>query len=350
MKKHVLLATGLAVLSTSAFATKSRMAALGQNTDRGSFYIEDTRNVFRNASALNNTKNYLVTEWGDSNASETVEGGFFREMGSFAYGLYLGDEANGTFDRSNSNFLKQDNNLDLMFAGDMGVKWGARLHYTSSEDESGAFKKENDGLGLGLGIEMGAIEVYANLDLKDESKGAATADDKFEGDGMVLGASYNMGAMTFFADYETNTKEETVSGTKTETDYTAMTVGVGHIHEVTSTARVFTDIAYATTETEVKGGTKTETTALPLTVGFESDATSWLTLRGSVKQNVIINETKTDGKKKSTNNTTDVAAGATLNFGKLKVDGVIGTDGSGNENGNLRTDALMSKVAVHYWF
>ena len=73
MKKHIAIAAGLAVLSTSAFATKARMNALGQGDDRGSFYIQDSRNVFRNASEVNNMTNYVVTEWGTaSNTADSV--------------------------------------------------------------------------------------------------------------------------------------------------------------------------------------------------------------------------------------------------------------------------------------
>ena len=93
MKKHIAIAAGLAVLSTSAFATKARMNALGQGDDRGSFYIQDSRNVFRNASDVNNMTNYVVTEWGTAAATEDsvtapgAEGGFFRSAGQFNYCL-----------------------------------------------------------------------------------------------------------------------------------------------------------------------------------------------------------------------------------------------------------------------
>ena len=92
--------------------------------------------------------------------------------------------------------------------------------------------------------------------------------------------------------------------------------------------------------------------SFPLTLGFEADATSWLVLRGSVSQNVLINKTETKGVSKGTQaNQTSVNAGATLNFGKLKVDGSIGNAaGTGNQTGVLKTDDLLTRVGVHYWF
>ena len=48
--------------------------------------------------------------------------------------------------------------------------------------------------------------------------------------------------------------------------------------------------------------------------------------------------------------TTTVAAGATLNFGKLKVDGTIGHTRGSSTAADLSADVLLADVAVHYWF
>ncbi|WP_290735110.1 hypothetical protein [Halobacteriovorax sp. JY17] len=368
MKKQILIATGLAVLSTSAFASKARLEALGQNDDRGSFYVEDARNVFRNAAKVNTHKNYITTEWGtasnttdDSTTAPHAEGGFFREMGSFNYGVYMGSQIDSQ-NSSRTAYQAHDNALDLFFGGDMGVQWGARVHYANGNTENaGTFKKEHSNFGLGLGMMMGDIEGYANIILSDESKGGAAAADKFEANGLNLGASYNLNGTKIFVDYDTDGYDDTVSGAKTEQTYTAITVGVGRIHEVSSTARLNMDVKFVSEKDETKTTTTTETkeTTLPLTLGFEADATSWLTLRGSVSQNVIINnrEVKTTTTNKNTKaNTTNVSAGATLNFGKLKVDGSIGTTSHArnaaaqSENGTLALDNVLTRVGVTYWF
>ena len=66
MKKHLVVAAGLAVLSTGAFASKARMAALSQDASYGSFYLEDNRNAFRSSNSVNSMSNYMITEWGKS--------------------------------------------------------------------------------------------------------------------------------------------------------------------------------------------------------------------------------------------------------------------------------------------
>jgi hypothetical protein len=88
---------------------------------------------------------------------------------------------------------------------------------------------------------------------------------------------------------------------------------------------------------------------MPVTLGMEVDAASWLAFRGSVSQNVLINsEKKTDTGTSQENslNSTSVNGGATLNFGALKVDGMVGA----TNNAELHTDTLMTKVAATYSF
>lgn len=406
MKKQIVLATIATLATTSAYATKARMNALGQAQDRGSFYINDTRNVFRNAARINQTNNYAITEWGTATNgaagggtenAPNAEGGFFKNAGSFNYGVYLGNKsqdknynaanagyadgivtaAGGTAGGNTyglAGFLDRSNDLDLFFGGDMGVEWGVNLHYANSKAESGtagAREQKYSNLGLGLGMVMGDLNAYINYTLSDEAEeDGTTAGSKIEDDGsMNIGVGYNMMDFTFFVDYNKNAVEFT-AGTgvaATTTESTVITAGAGYTKEVSSTSRMFTDLSLVLTSAEDSSATtnanvEADTTTLPLTVGFETDATSWLTVRGSITQNIFINsyEYKAAGvttKAKGTNaNTTNVQAGATLNFGKLMVDGMIGTQAGsragapGTDAGVLATDNLMTQVAVHYWF
>ena len=306
MKKHIAIAAGLAVLSTSAFATKSRMEALGQDDSQGSFYIQDTRNVFRNAAGVNDMTNYVVTEWG-STASGNPEGGFFRSAGQFNYGVYLNSNVAGGVTHTNgtnTGALSEDNRVTAFVGGDMGVKWGASVYHSSSEDET-AVKKDHGSMGLGLGVEKGAIDGYVNVKLKDEAKGnTAFAGSKSEADSMQVGLGYDWMDYKFFADYSKANQEVTNvtagAGKAFETEVTTLIVGVGHAHEVSATSRLYTDLQYVSEETNDKvTPNKSKDTKLPLTIGFEADATSWLALRGSISQNVIIGSNKNNAGKKS---------------------------------------------------
>ena len=99
---------------------------------------------------------------------------------------------------------------------------------------------------------------------------------------------------------------------------------------------------------------------VPLVAGLEYDAASWLTLRGSVSQ-TLWGTQEDKSNKKGFANSTLVNAGASLKFGEMTVDGVIGNSAAGAAptgtvgdtsvgNGNLRTDNLMSRVSMTYRF
>jgi len=398
MKKQIVLASIATLATTSAYATRARMNALGQAQDRGSFYINDTRNVFRNAARVNQTNNYALTEWGTSSSTNSVtapnaEGGFFKNAGSFNYGVYLGNNITNlnadtaldgfadalstantvgtTF--GNAGFQKRSNDLDLFFGGDMGVEWGARLKYSNSKNEQGgtALETKHSALELGLGMVMGDLNAYVNYVINDEYENIGTAATGFtaENDGtMNLGVGYKWMDYTFFVDYDKKGLEY-VGGTgvaANTTEDSTLTVGAGYTKEVSSTSRMFADISFKSRKLEDTDGTtagnnlEVKRSTLPVTVGFETDATSWLTVRGSISQNVFINSQKetlgTNPETKGTiANTTNVSAGATLNFGKLMIDGMIGTNGVNGQNTNatngvLDTDRILTQVAVHYWF
>lgn len=364
MKRNVLVIVGLAVLSTNAFASKARLEALSGNNGAANRYISDDANLFRNAATINTHKNFVVTEWGtgaytDSDTAPRAEGGFFKDAGSLAYGLYLGN--NGENSR-NTDFQKQDNALDLFLGGDAGLQWGARLHYAATKNEPATpatFTKKNTAFGLGLGVVSGAAEGYANIDLSDKSEGGTVAADEWkQKPTFTVGGSYNWSGYTFFGEFGNGKVEQTLNAVKSTEKSTDITVGVGRIMEINPTARVIADASfvYNIDKTETTATTKTKNMTLPVTIGFEAEATSWLTLRGSVGQNVVLNNKKVESTTttKTTNaNTTTVNGGATLTFGKLAVDGLIGatkSDGTTGKTGVLSTSNLLSRVGVTYNF
>ena len=310
MKKHVMIAT-LAVLSTSAFASKARMEALGQNSDTGSHYIQDTRNVFKNPAAVNHMNNYVTFEWGETSNSPSFkddsgtdlevdtyttdkrpEGGFFRKGGAFAYGVYLNSNVrsqNETMIENNSTFLTEDNRVDLFIAGEAGVKWGVRAHFSSNKDEreevtlssttdnstrsttyTDVKERTHKTMGLALGIESGAMSAYVNADLKNEAENAldstgsftdgatptAVKGAKWEGDlGLQVGASYKMNDMTFFGEYEKSGADYTSEkgpNNKTTLTNTTMRVGMGKIHKVSESASVMMDVSFVSSKEEEK--------------------------------------------------------------------------------------------------
>ncbi len=349
MKKIIIALSSLMLITTSAFATRARMTALGQDASRGSDYIRDTRYVFSNPAALNTMSDYVVYE------AENTEGGFFRDGGKFNYGVYLGsmidhhapiaDFVTDVGSLANASVVGLNSPVDLFLAGDMGFSWGVRLHMAADEITDTSVKSESTARAVGVGMMMGDFSLYLNKSLSDERKAGAL---KSEGEHMIIGGTYRWRGYTIMLNKSSN--ESKYNSNKDESS--SMNLGIAKIRQMSSSSRMFLDLTYATAEVTPAGGTKTETTSLPLTIGFEADANSWLTLRGSVRQSVLLDESKTGADKTTAVNNTSLNLGMTLNYGRLMVDGVLSVTGVGAVNaGELNFgDTIASNVSIHYWF
>lgn len=365
MKKQLVLGLGLAVLAAPAFASKARLQALGENTD-GSFYINDNRNVFLNAAQVNNHKDLVTMEWGtgqntDADNAPNAEGGAFKTYNNMVYGVQLGrtlsfntqaeNVVTGAFDASNG--------IDLFVGGDAGFKWGANLNYAASDDKSTTVKAESQVLDLNVGAIFGDFTAYVNYGVmgSTEDKLATAVYDIERSNAVELGGSYQLNDYTIFGQYSMADFEDKKS--KKETEATSYLVGAGRNDKLNDKTVLFTKLQFSQSKTEDnKPKTKNETTtAVPVVIGLEHDAASWLTLRGSVSQNLWSKVKDKTAKTESTQaSSTNVNAGATLKFGELAFDGVIGTDSStaattGNtDNGILALDNLMTRVSMTYKF
>ncbi len=362
MKKQLIVALGLAVLATPAFASKARLQALGEDTN-GSFYINDNRNIFLNAAHVNNHKDFVTFETGNTTADATddsavaprPEGGVFFGQGNLVYGVQLGNESNTSNTLRNwAGSATEQNNVDLFVAGDAGVKWGANLTYGKVTET--ATVDSSDVMRTRLGVVAGDIEGFANISLKNEVKDKDGSE--FEGKlGYQIGGSYAMNAYKFFAEYRNIEGEDKTANA--DGSVKLLRVGAGRTDKLNDKASLFTKLevsqttinAEAATGALTTGGEDQKTTNLPLTVGLEYDAASWLTLRSSVSQSLYSDVSLKATSNQNLANTTVVNAGASLKFGEMSVDGVIGNGDAAlasGTNGSLRTDNLMSRVSFNY--
>ena len=89
-----------------------------------------------------------------------------------------------------------------------------------------------------------------------------------------------------------------------------------------------------------------------MVIGYEGSATEWLILRGSVEQGLILNDYKVENKGGKTYTDpnkvsgTKIALGATLQFGKLKIDGNLGGVGSNTTKSLISTDFFVNAAAT----
>ena len=333
MKKHIVVAAGLAVLSTGAFASKARMQALSQGDTLGSYYMNDNRNIWRTAGAVNSNTNFVITEWSGGKNDETVnadaqpEGGFFKTSGALNYGLYLNADAYG------SNIVAGQNpsRFDVFVGSSEGMNWGARVGYssfTNGDQDGSAFD-------FGVSADLGAANVWLNM-----APGATTTltagDTEFNMD-MTLGATMGMGDYTLFAEYASE------GGTGEQEAATSLTVGAGR-SMTNDNATLFYDVKVMS-ESNIGHDEDVSKLSVPVTFGAEVKASSWLTWRASLSQS-LFGALDQNGSETSARTTT-LGAGASLTWGALQLDGTL----SSASAGNLGTDSnLMSNVSATYRF
>lgn len=361
MKKYVVLACAVMIASTSAFASKARLIALGQDAE-GSFYVNDVRNMFLNPASINDHKDTVTMEWGradittdDSDRSPNTEAGVLHDAGKFVYGLYLGNEHTqdnslraGTGGINTANHaLTVDNSLDLFIGGEAGMKWGASLTYSSTENETTTTDQSLMKLKLGAMKNNwgGFLHYVTTNEATDDGVGEFEIDSD-----MTVGGHYDRGQYRYYGSY----RMYEVDGGAEVTD---LLLGASRVKNLNDKVRLYT--ALALNRNTVKDGD--EAMAVNLNVGIEADVKSWLVLRASINQNVYDITEEDDGDEYTGTNTTDVNAGASFVFGDLSIDGLIGTgnDGSGNiasssatgandEAGVLSLDSLMTRVSLTY--
>ncbi len=410
MKKHLILGVTFAVMATPAFATKARLVALGEEIT-GSQYINDNRNIFLNAAAVNDYKDMVILELGgdgaaasksDATASPQAEGGVLYGMNDMVFGVWLGGESSQNREARqylslNNRVVHQDNQLDLFVGGNSGMKWGANLTYSENKSDTvGTTFTDIDSqtLSARLGVMMGAIEGFANVSLVNKFEGdlGSGEDETFDGNlGYEIGGTYALSTGKVFASWRhagwDQESDEAISNAggigspaylgKAEVSTDRYVVGYGREEKISDKATMFYKASYIMNtrkfDTDDDGEANLDDQAIPLVVGLEYDAESWLTLRGSISQNIygqtdndyddsltgLVNAGVTGANpagKRTTKNTTSVNTGATVKFGDFSIDGLIGTSGVNGTNSNtgkngvLALDRLMSRVAMTYKF
>ncbi len=463
MKKITMIGSALLVLSSSSvFASQARLLALGmsETDNEGMYHISDSRDIFLNPAYINIYSNQAEFDWGsagqlakptaatasdatlnNNTAAPKAQGGVFKKYGDFVYGLYFGNESNtssllriaGTSSASEFNgnlggssvMLKTaDNQVDLFFGGDNGVKWAVNPTIAIGKNET--ISGKDSAAAIRGGVIGSNWDAHLNLSVNSKSETntlvtplaagalAETVQNEFKGKlGFHVGGSYvvqgsnrifgyvkhygwdqtdsyskytNFRAAIAAAIGANNVGQQgTVSG-----DFTSYYLGWGRDFDVNNGDKLFTSLAAKKTDINLKYSNKSEVRQLiiPLTLGYEAKATEWLTLRGSIVQNLwgtrdnknIDNNAATTGTqlnpvaqatikkiyggsgKATVVNSTSVNAGATLAFGNLSVDGLIGmTDAAGNstvsasdsnppKKGILSWSNLETSVGVTYKF
>ncbi len=359
---------------TPAFATKSRLEALSQDS-MGSFFVKDERNIFLNPAYIHKIDRRINLEWGnDGGASKTdtvsapkAEGGWFDNEGSFPYTIYLGNEdgesiyfRNLAGSAASGTFLMPDNTLDFTWGMGSGMdnRWGIGATLSKNKDEAtvATVEKSETFAGFRAGVLLGEKwEFYGHLALVDEAEGAAVDDDDYKGKlGLKAGAIYNLDKYRIWGQIrKKDSGYEVAGGTSQDLSALEFTVGAAHTEELSNRHSFLICFAQLERESLEQGDSvkrKRETTQLLLGFGVEGQVKRWLSLRGSIKQGVLLNDetNKTTGLPSTTNSIEDsatVAGGMSVLLNGFRLDGSFTTSG-----GTLNAGNIMSRVAMAYTY
>jgi hypothetical protein len=359
--------------SLNAFASKARLEALGESGN-GSYYIADNRNIFLNPSLISTNYDFVTYEWGNTQAdgdadSPNAEGGFILKNDSLIYGLQMGRDNGyntGAASASGLNFdYKASNGLDLFFGKSGGINWGVNVYYSSQKDDAfiadvAEDKAKTEVIDLSVGISQDNFSFFAKMGLEGKSsyEEASVDGDVERKSDLAIGGSYKYEQTNFFGEIATNKYISDTTVDDEEVKNNSMTFGIAKVFKLNDQSNLFSKISYVNNSNDVDSTSiGTTTNKIPFSVGLETDATSWLTLRGSITQN-IVGVSDVEGDQKTIQNSTVVNAGASLKFDELSVDGLIGNNADGatptattaGGAGQLRADSLISRVSMTYKF
>jgi hypothetical protein len=361
MKKQLAIALGLAVVSVPAMASKARLESLGQGAN-GSQYIDDHRSIFLNAASLNQHKDFVTIEVGnttsqtpgasnqdsDTTTTPKAEGGVFKASGNMVYGIYFGEEANSANSLraaaglGNADDMEQ-NSTTLFVAGDAGVQWGASLLTQSFKDE--ANDRESSAMRARLGVISGDIEAFANIGLTNKAEDGT---NEFEGKSSFdIGVTYSMGDIDYMARVQ-SIAAENAGGDEYKSQVTS--IGAAKSYKLNDKAMLWASAFYNMESSESFAGAETKETSLPVTVSLEVSAKEWLDLRGFVGKNVFIGETEADNGDKETVDGLNHGVGASLRFGDLRIDGSLILASAGGQVGVMNIDEPLQRISLTYDF
>ncbi|MBV2168950.1 MAG: hypothetical protein KUL82_09600 [Bdellovibrio sp.] len=355
--KKLLVVAALTMAAAPAMASKARVSALANSRQ-----LVDVQYTFERPYLLHSVGELVTVEWGKGGDGVTphAEGGLVKKHGESVYGIYFGRKStdfSGAVAKANDpaglgfSVLEEQNPMNLFYGMKSGdLSWGATLKYSNGKND--AKKQKATSMGIAAGVTNGTWEAELVLGLagKTEEEIAGVTHTVESKGNTKLGFGYNLSdAMHVYADYKMSKIEgDTSAAAGVEATIEKTVLNVGFINTVAKNddANVFYGIAYSMDTVK----DSSETTTLPVWVGIEANATSWMVMRGSIKQNVLLNTTK-DKTPGGAGDTTDLdsvvaAAGVGIKLNKGMLDATFTQAGAGTIN----SDQLLSNVSYTYNF
>lgn len=366
--------------SSSAFATKARLTALGNG-----FHLRSSQSVFTTVTHIHALEPFFALESGTTSPATAVtsgstaaEAGIMTNIGDDGAKLLF---AVGHIDESIQiqrgfanafgafAFKTQQNPIQLIYGWKSGENtFGAGAFYSNFNNKTVGAEEKESSTGLRLAGGHGAILWRTNLGL---SNTAENPTNKLTGKPyMNIAGRYTQGSTRYGLDYTTwGIKIEDVAGTAVqEHEYSNILARVSTVTK-TDVAEWFYSAGISQTDLKDKlQDKKMSRLALPVLIAVESKASEWLTLRGSITQTVFVAQSKDERGYPLVNgvtnpasgtpdqefgaeaNNTSVAVGAGAKFGQATIDGTI-RDLSGSAAGQkIDGSNLLAQVGFVYHY
>jgi hypothetical protein len=381
------------ICAPTAQASRARLISLGQaspgditasNLTLGqggtaSLYIEDERSVFMNPAFLTKFAQFADFEFGGqtTTSNPNAEGGVFLSNGDLKYGLQLGREtsastlinaANTVLGLSGNNTLQTpDDGVEAIVAGGGAMKWGAAVLFATSEKKTenatAALRfpnRKSSTLEARAGILMDRLQAYGKLLLlsTSETEVSSTAtSNKYDGKpGLEGGATYDItkdqkawGTLGYYSFSGHQTGQNDRDG-----GVTYISGGLTQFLNPEAATRLFMSVGLGYSKVNVKGVAATpefnqERVFFPVVIGLENQATDWMVVRASVRQDVLFDQQKNSNTTDlNSPNSTVVAVGPGFRWKKLLLDAVLA--GSLASPGNIDGSSLLTRGGLTYSF
>jgi hypothetical protein len=368
MKHLILLAIALS-FSTSAFATKARLKALGS-----SLHLTDTQSLYASPYQVSALENFVSLESGkttSTSSTDAAEASILTTLSPeaklfFSFG-HLDETVLTQRLFVNSVLTKtyklQQNPLEVIYNYKEGsTVWAVGMYYSNFNNKLTSEKESS--AGVRLAANYGDFKWKSQFGLVNTAVDAA-GDSLDNNLYFNLGLRYNQNTLRYGLDVTTWGVSQTSAGAvNASASYQNILARLTQVNK-TENGEYFVGISLDQTDIKNKMTDKkfTRLTA-PLLIGAEAKANDWLTLRGSISQTVLVAQSKDEvgftsaavvgatgvvnGEFSAEANNTVMAVGTGVTLGKAQIDatlkGLVGSTASQNING---TD-LLTQVGVIY--
>ncbi len=362
-----ILTIAIVLASVNVFASRASTNALGNSAHITDQYSPEVIAVDGQSLVIETgtTSSTLVTA--DAANPKYAEGQLTKTVGPGNLSLTLGHQDLTVWTNRNAvgiaAVLTQQNPLELTYGMKMDdMAFGAGLIYSNYDRKETLPTKaqKESSVGLKFGVATSVFYGRAKIILVDKYVDDATAIDYKAKTTFDLTGGMNFGSTSVHGQIAIGGAKVTTSGNDFK-DTEGMTISVKVVDTIKSEGNDFFYGAGLVSNSlkEKKVDTKTTTLNLPLIIGLEATATSWLKLRASVTQDVLLSNEKTTDATTPANdteanpglNTTKFAAGAGLTYNKLMVDGSLTAASTVDPSvQSINANNLLGSVSLTYKF